>query len=63
MIRVDCTQNGCVVVCDECPHWFAFRFDRDESWKAARDHEQRVHPGAHQAATVLDMRRRRRRVA
>ncbi|ALJ20314.1 hypothetical protein [Microbacterium sp. No. 7] len=53
-LRVDYSaETGAVVVCTECPEWFAFRFTRRDGWAAARDHEQRVHPGARQASNAL----------
>ncbi|SDO77704.1 hypothetical protein SAMN04487848_2058 [Microbacterium sp. ru370.1] len=49
-LRLDKSKvTGVVIVCDECPHWSAFRFDVEEGWVCAVDHEQRVHPGQHQA--------------
>lgn len=59
MLKVDCTQNGCVVVCDECPYWTGFRFSREDAWRAGREHERLVHPSATQATAALAGYRRR----
>lgn len=53
-LRVDWSaSSGAVVKCVDCPYWYAFRFTRREAWAAARDHEQRAHPGSTQATTAL----------
>lgn len=57
-LRMDCTSNGCLALCDDCPEWFAFRSDREAAWRAGRDHEMRAHPGSTQATTALHSKRR-----
>lgn len=54
-IKIDVSRaSGIVIVCDDCPHWYAFRFTRIEAWKAAVDHEERCHPERTQARRALD---------
>lgn len=49
-LRLDKSKvTGVVIVCDQCLHWSAFRFDVAEGWDCAVDHEKRVHPGQTQA--------------
>lgn len=52
-LSLDRSTGGIVVKCADCPHWYAFRFDRKAAWEAGRDHEQRAHPGSTQATTAL----------
>lgn len=60
-LTLDCTSNGCLILCADCPTWFAFRSDREAAWRAGRDHELRVHPGSTQATAALHLIKRRRR--
>lgn len=50
---VDESTSTVLITCAECEHWQALRFTREEAWRAARAHEERVHPGATQATTAL----------
>lgn len=52
-IRLDATKNGIVIVCRDCPYWYAFRFEKVAAWESAREHEKLVHPGAKQATAAL----------
>lgn len=59
-IRLDRSRSGIVIHCEQCAHWSAFRFDEEEAWNCAVDHEERVHSGevqAHKAAHTAATRR------
>lgn len=52
-LRLDYTQYSVVVLCNDCPWWTAFAFDRTEGWTIAARHEQRTHPDQTQARVAL----------
>lgn len=57
-LYVDVTSSTVLIKCRECEYWYALRFTRKEAWEAGRDHEERCHPGATQATTMLSYHRR-----
>lgn len=63
MIRLDCTKDSVVIVCDSCGVWHAFAFSKGEGWERAAAHEERAHPGEHQARNALSTFRKRERHA
>lgn len=44
MIKLDRSPSSVVVVCDDCPWWFAFAFTYDDAERRACTHEENVHP-------------------
>lgn len=37
------TSESVLVLCSECPHWFALRMERREAYLAGEAHQIRVH--------------------
>jgi len=54
-IKLDSTQISTVVLCDQCPWWRGFADSRDEGWRVGARHEERMHPGQHNAREALRM--------
>lgn len=44
MIKLDKSTTSTLVTCDECPHWFSFKFEYTEAEESACRHERNVHP-------------------
>lgn len=45
MITFDRSDRYTLIVCDQCPHWHAFAWDRDDAERRAAAHEESCHPG------------------
>ncbi|HWK27427.1 MAG TPA: hypothetical protein VNS09_12740 [Solirubrobacter sp.] len=53
-IQIDISRaSGVVVTCADCPHWYAFAWDKIAAWRAGVDHEERCHPDRTQARRAL----------
>ena len=53
-------SSGILVVCDDCPHWWAFQFDTVAAWRSAANHEELCHPERVAARKALQMAMTRR---
>lgn len=49
--KIDVSSSGILIVCTDCPFWFAFAFDMADAQNRSCDHEERVHPGMNVAST------------
>ncbi len=46
LTKIDQSSTGILVVCGQCPYWFAFALTMAAAHDSACGHEERVHPGA-----------------
>jgi hypothetical protein len=51
LTKIDKSASGILIVCGECPYWFAFAFTMGAAHDSACSHESRVHPGSKAAST------------
>jgi hypothetical protein len=60
-IKLDISTTGIVIWCQECDHWRAFRFLKEDAWDAACLHEELVHDEQRYQRDARDVRRHRAR--
>lgn len=63
MIRLDCSRESVVIVCEECGIWQGFAWTKREAWERAAAHEARAHPSSTQARDALSTFLKRQRHA
>jgi hypothetical protein len=44
LTKIDRSTSGILIVCDECPYWYAFALTMPAAHDSAVAHEERVHP-------------------
>lgn len=59
-IRLDISPSSVVVYCDECGHWRAFAWDRNEGELTGVRHEENVHPDSWEFRRQVAKNRRNR---
>lgn len=59
-IKLDISPNSIVIYCEDCGHWRAFAFDREDAEKRGEAHEERVHPECWDFRRQVALNRRRR---
>jgi len=51
LTKIDRSATGILIVCEDCPYWFAFALTMAAAHDSACGHESRVHPGSKLAST------------
>jgi hypothetical protein len=44
LTKIDRSTSGILIVCDECPYWYAFALTMPAAHDSAVAHEERLHP-------------------
>lgn len=44
LTKIDQSASGILIICGECPYWFAFALTMGKAHDSACGHEERVHP-------------------
>lgn len=63
LTKIDRSTTGILIVCEACPHWFAFALTEHAAHDSACRHESLVHPGSKHASKRRDAWDRRARHA
>jgi len=43
VIKFDRSSSGILIVCTDCPYWYAYRFEQREAYLSGEGHLTRVH--------------------